>query len=246
MYNFTPDLSAAIKEGVYRVYFKPHVRPTYNAVLWTMSIELFGSLFVFALLALCGRMSRRWAVYGALAVLMWINFRQYFDFLAGVALCDLWVRFGDRRRLGFGSGAVLLFVGLVFGTPIVKPGEDQTPLMDGYTLGAVLILAAVLFTPALRRVLDHSLLAWLGRVSFALYLVHTPLLASLGCGTWIALHDLGWSYNMAALGTASVSIVASLASAWAFTIVFDRPAVKLARFIGKQVVSARSSSSAAR
>ncbi|KAG7119964.1 hypothetical protein HYQ44_004460 [Verticillium longisporum] len=48
------------------------------------------------------------------------------------------------------------------------------------SLGALLLLWCILRSPLLRRLLESRLPQYLGRVSFSLYLVHGPVLHSLG------------------------------------------------------------------
>jgi peptidoglycan/LPS O-acetylase OafA/YrhL len=234
-YPFEPSAGLAFREGVFGAFFEYGRFPSYNASLWTMSVELFGSLLVFAFLALSGSGRARLIAYIVVGFLLWRYHRIYFDFLAGIALCELWVRTGDRVRLPVPIGALILLAGLACGTPGPEYGAaHHVPhLAKWHTAGAILVLGAVLFTPALRRPLDHSLPAWLGRVSFGLYLVHLPIIASVGCGAWLALTERGWSYDRAAAG-ASIAVVAStLLGAWVMTRLADRPAIVLARRVGR-------------
>ncbi|MGO4784667.1 acyltransferase family protein [Cryobacterium sp. W22_MBD10_FK3] len=46
--------------------------------------------------------------------------------------------------------------------------------------GAVLIVATVALWPPVQRMLGGALLAWLGRISFSLYLVHFPIVVTFG------------------------------------------------------------------
>ncbi len=50
-----------------------------------------------------------------------------------------------------------------------------------YGVGGTLALAAVAFNPAGRRVLSGRLCRLLGRLSFPIYLLHLPVLLSVGC-----------------------------------------------------------------
>ncbi|SLM39734.1 Acyltransferase 3 [Lasallia pustulata] len=47
------------------------------------------------------------------------------------------------------------------------------------TLGAQIVTLSVIFSPALRRMLSHRFLLWLGKVSFPLYLLHGTFMRSL-------------------------------------------------------------------
>jgi len=68
------------------------------------------------------------------------------------------------------------------------------------------------------RILILLFAGFLGRISFALYLIHMPLLCSLGCGMYlVGCRQLGWSHTAAALGGAVVTVAGSLVGAWVFT-----------------------------
>ena len=61
-----------------------------------MPVEFFGSLFVFATLALVGRVRNRWLVYAVLAGVLYLLRRLYtLDFRVGMALCDAFISYGS-------------------------------------------------------------------------------------------------------------------------------------------------------
>ena len=60
-----------------------------------------------------------------------------------------------------------------YGPPGLDPGRTLP------TMGAKLLCLTILISPQLRRILAHRALAWLGKVSFPLYLLHGTLMRSL-------------------------------------------------------------------
>ena len=73
----------------------------------------------------------------------------------------------------------------------------------------------------------HAWLAFLGRLSFGLYLVHMPIFCSLGCGLYLGLcRGLGWSHIAGSLVAALASMLATVLGAWGFAGAVDRPTVR--------------------
>jgi peptidoglycan/LPS O-acetylase OafA/YrhL len=74
-----------------------------------------------------------------------------------------------------------------------------------------------------QRALQHPMLTWLGTVSFSLYLIHEPVLATL--------HHLLHG-RLPAPEIAAISMAAALPAAWLFHAAVERPVHRLARMIG--------------
>ena len=248
-YTFRPNLWNALKEGGYGVYRTYDSSHSYNAVLWTMSVELYGSFFVLALLALVGSQRRRWILYLVLAAFLHAQWSYTLNFLFGLALCDYYVRTRTAPippKFGALTGTVLLLAGVFIGSGV--PGwfgdwigiEFTSRRLDCQTFGAVLIVLVALFCPFWERVLKLRVLVWLGGISFALYLLHHLVICSVGCGVFVRLRDAsGWSFEAAALGSTAVALVVTLAAAWGMTRTVDRWSIALGRrisrlFIGTQ------------
>jgi peptidoglycan/LPS O-acetylase OafA/YrhL len=105
-------------------------------------------------------------------------------------------------------------------------------LVSWKPLASLMLVAATAAAPRLRRALAAGGLAFLGRVSFGLYLVHMPVFCSLGCGLYLVLcRDLGWSHGAGGLTAAGASLAACLLAAWIFYHAVDRPTIALTRRI---------------
>jgi peptidoglycan/LPS O-acetylase OafA/YrhL len=217
-YNFSADYREALREGVGGAFLSPAL---YNPVLWTMPIELKGSFLVYGFLALFGGLRNRWLLYALLGGLLVIGKEFFFlEFVLGMALCEVWVHNQKvwRKALPLGPALAVAAVGL-FAVPW-KP------------LTAFLVVAATAASPELQRWLSGKWLAFLGRISFGLYLIHMPLLCSLGCGMYlVGCRELGWSHGTGALVGAVVTVAGSLVGAWLFTRAVDGPTIALTRWM---------------
>ena len=238
-YGFRPSLlgrgeTGAVYQAVYGLFADRSV--SYNNVLWTMRIELVGSFLVYALLALFGWVRHRWAIYAVVGgLLVATGYGEYLGFVIGVAVCDAYTR-GDRPEVDVGwVGWVVLALGLALGGYSGLPVPVLHRAIPGSTyhqvIGATGVILAPLISASVRRPLDARAAAFLGRISFGLYLVHVPVICSLGCWTFLRLTAGGWGRYSASAVASTASVAVSLLLGWVMYHVADRPSI----WIGKRV-----------
>lgn len=181
------SLGAAIHDGLAGGFITGS--SAFNNVLWAMQVELVGSVFLFLVYWLGG--FRRWlrfAALGGFALLGLIVLRDaYLCFVTGALIYEGY-KAGIWRRLPPATGVVALLLGVILGAPgagfaerwglEMLPGRLQPGNSWGLVpvAGATLILLGVHLLSPLQRWFETVPLQWLGRVSFALYLVHVPVL----------------------------------------------------------------------
>lgn len=250
LHNFWPQavsFGEAIFYGSYDIIAGDASAGLLNNALWTMKVEFFGSLLVFAILALVGKLRWRWAVYLALSLVLWDTY--YVAFVLGVALCDFFCLAATRPswRLRWPFAAALAGVGLILGA-IPIPGSTETvysaisiPGIDPYTfftqahiVGALLLLSAIVFWSRLQQLLSLRPFRYLGRISFSLYLLHILVLGSFISYMFTTLHPtLGYKWSMILAGGAYASI--AFIAADIYTRYVDEPSIRLASQIGRWV-----------
>lgn len=157
-----------------------------NSPLWSLRWEMYFSLaFPAFLLLLRARGSRAWWVFGALMAIGFVGRRFSLDALAYLPLFGVGVvlagnlasvrRWGRRAPLAPVLGAVV-GVGLL-SLPARAAG---LPLAGTWRLlGACLVTAAAAGASDASFLARSRVCAWLGRISFSLYLVHEPLVVTL-------------------------------------------------------------------
>lgn len=236
----------ALYEGTVGIFMGNAV--TYNPVTWTMLYEFAGSVAVFAFCLLFGTSSRRWVMY----ILMLVVTIQtwYLAFALGMILADLYV----NRTQVFNNkplGILMLIVGLFFGGYVtggnVKGTIYETLSVQGWqmgqnralflTIGAFLVVAAILSLPKLKDLLSRKKVSSLGQYTFALYLVHLPLLYVVGFGMFtyfVTVWHLG--YNHAVGAALVVYIPITVAATWLFEKYIDAPSIKLSGLLARYVL----------
>jgi peptidoglycan/LPS O-acetylase OafA/YrhL len=220
-----------------------------NNVLWSLRWELVFSVLLPLFVALAILVSRYWViaiaavcVVSTLGVLNGVDALRYLPvFFIGTLMAvrldaiRQWTRRSLLRpRVSFAGGALvagslLLLVGEWMLRPVFASGSFMNTLLSQLSvLGAAgLVLAAIAVRPV-RSALDARPTQWLGRVSFSLYLVHMPILATL---TFVLGDDRWWL-------VAILTLPLALLAAWGFNRIVERPSHRLARAI-TGAVSAR-------
>ena len=103
--------------------------------------------------------------------------------------------------------------------------------------GAIMVYAAVLFLPAAHRICSTRVPAWLGRLSFPIYLLHWPIVMTVGNLTFLFVSPLGrWVAGSTAL---LVGLLVTLPLAVLFERFVDQPAIELSRMVGRFVIPKR-------
>ena len=207
-----------------------------NNVLWTLRWELAFSLLLPGYLVLAMALRRRWLPTGALAVglsvagaVAGIEALTYLPvFFLGTLLAvrlrsfERWSESRAARRVLLGvlaAGGVVLIAEWLL-APVVPLGTDGSHALIGLsTLGAVGVVTAAAGATGFRGLLERSVPQFLGRISFSLYLVHLPVLASLG----FLLGD--WNWPLVAL----IGVPLALLAGWGFFRLVEKPLHRVAR-----------------
>ena len=222
------------KIAFYSAFFYGDQIARFYPVLWTMPIEIAGSFMLFAGLALFGAARRLRLIAGGVGLALgWMGAPNLAGFAAGALIGEFIASpaYGApwRRRLGDGTGAVLLAGAFVAATRHHMPLSARL-----YVPIAIPIVLAVVLSPTLHWLLQCRLSRFLGRVSFPLYLVH--MLVIVGPGAWaiVRLDAAGLALPMIAALVMPAVLAVSVLLAWLFLPV-ERFAVAASHAIARAV-----------
>lgn len=173
------------------VYFRHTETSSLNPPLWTMSIELLGSILVFVVLLGDRHIRRKTLTLLALTVLLLVCRSYLACFIAGV-MFGRWRADGVFSRLrgaryapGFPAIAAACMV-MAASVPLAGTGR-----VLAFSLLSAAFVFCVLASHQLDWLFSTPLSQWLGRISFPLYLVHFSVLASFSAGMVVWAHQGG-------------------------------------------------------
>lgn len=236
-----PQLEDAIRQSIYQIFTIGS--SSYNPVLWTMQYEFIGSFIVFAFLLLFAESKYRWVIYAALTAVFLSSW--YWGFIIGMALADLYMNrrsllekipqavwfIGGLLGIGLGAFPPTNLEGTIYKALLV-PGWSQYQSFSFYlTIGAMLMIMAVLFLPVLRSFFAARLMSYLGKYSFSVYLLHMPILFTFGSLVFISTNET-IGFHSAAIVTILSSFALLAPLVYLFEKYVDAPAIKLASHVG--------------
>lgn len=252
-YNQVPSIRAALHAAFIGVPFIGDDAATaWGSPLWTMRIELWGSLLLFGVYFLFGR----WKVVAftvfvaiclALPKTLTLNL---IPFAIGASLNSAvdWLKRHPRMSVGF--FVVGLCLGMFDYTPtframaaIVPAGYDQRSFW--YVFGAAFLVAGLLGSASLARFFGSKVCAYFGRISFALYLLHWPIVFSFSIWAIGKFMAVGANYLLAAWGAYFATFGLLIVLAELFTQDVDIPATRFADWFARKVIRSRSVSAGA-
>lgn len=185
--------------------------------LWTMPIEFIGSLVVFIYCVAVGGSPLRLFIAIGLTLVLALANSHYALFFAGIVVAEIFIRFKDAEPPTWLNATMAGGVALMFF--LWSPDRFKTQV-----LVCLLFVLLAALSPWTRSFFGAAPFRYLGRISFALYLVHMPVIVSLQ--SWLFL-----SYgNMWAAGCAAIA--ASFLAAHFFAYI-DQFAIRLSHRAGR-------------
>jgi peptidoglycan/LPS O-acetylase OafA/YrhL len=218
---FQPVFWDAVWQGAFLTFFRGD--SFYDSSLWTMRYEFIGSFVSFGLALLIAMLPReagllRLAVIAVVFALCGFVTPIHAAFPCGVALAA----FLPERKTGlsgFAAGALILvavyllgFTGARTGAFVPVASALKNNVIPAEIFASALIIVAVELAPdGLRAGLSNRFAERLGALSFPLYLIHVPVLCSLGCAAliWSGTRASGPWPNIIAAATTIIGAVAA-------------------------------------
>jgi peptidoglycan/LPS O-acetylase OafA/YrhL len=226
--QFNASIIGLFRYSLIGVYITHTRELSYNPVLWTMSIEMIGSMLVFLLCYLWSRLKNPHWVCAALIIWLTALGSFYALFFAGTLL-GYFRQQGylknliDSKRYQLWASCILI---AIVGILIVTKGMHKPIVL---TLPLAMLLVFCFYTQGhLKAFFSNKFSHFLGEISFPLYLVHFQVLISLM--SWLVIKDYavkGSIDQVAFIGFACVTVLVSVFVAWCFRLI-ERQVLKRA------------------
>ncbi len=226
-------------------FFVPdEISQALNSPTWTLHVEFWGSMLVLALAMLRRYIGGVWfsAIFVLIALMAGTS--HFSLFLFGFLLYHLHGTLLRQRHIlvrFLGAGFVLLGLYIcltkdVGAVSLLLVGLSRITMLNAQSnfhwqsqIGAMLIFGGVMLNAPLRSCLAGRIIQWMGRVSFSVYLLHFPILLTVGCLVFTLFAQS--SYALACAAAVVVGIGCTLAAATLFEKNIDRRAVLFSKSI---------------
>lgn len=247
----SPDLSRALSDLTTSAFSNGRF---YNPPLWTIKMELYGSILVFLFLLLFG--ASRYRLLLLFVLLLLSKNSLYQGFVLGMLIADM----VKHRTVSLGSvsgwrpALLLLPLFLLLSS---YPGYVTADFLEGTLyrylpndagfgggypmLAALLLFVMVTSSNSMKGLLHHRIFQFLGRISFGLYVLHFLVIGSFS--SWLFLHLYQYlGYGQTFVVVLLLGLMLTLTGAYLLTRYVDDPAIRLASYIGRQAQLLMSSS----
>jgi peptidoglycan/LPS O-acetylase OafA/YrhL len=244
-----PSIIKFLKNLIYRAMFLED--NSYVTVLWTISIEFYGSLLVFATMALISTIRSSYILLIVIFLVFCISSKfEYCAFVFGMSLnylADLKLKSILIKRVLI---VLLIITGLFLGG-FPNVFELATPSLNGTLyerlnhvgiikisgllncIGALCLVVAVFQSNLLQRFFSHRVLSFLGNISFSLYLLHTIVLVSFSMILFQFVSKT-FSYNLSFIIVFISSMVFILITSYLMTIYVDKGSLTISSRLYKK------------
>ncbi|QIN62863.1 Acyltransferase family protein [Caballeronia sp. SBC1] len=215
----------------------------FNPPLWTLHAELWGSVLTIAVAFFYKAVSRRvfWPV--CLIALLVTGTSFFTLFLLGFAAYVSKERLVRLKSRGASLVAgILIACGITVSSTLSQHPFDvalnvanqvawlntRAGIRLQFEFGAILIMLGVCLCHQARAALSMRLPVWLGKISFSLYLIHFPVIFTVGFAVFNAVYPT-FGYGLSAAFAMATSMALSLLLAIAFERYVDARSVRFSR-----------------
>lgn len=232
------DILFNVSDDACTIYGEPLLRV--NSPVWSMSWELWFSLALPLAVFIVLKIKRPWAATAALFALIFLShFSGYFPlrfclmFILGVILAKHAQKLTAFKPNVVAEVAATLACILLIELPALIDGEGITgaviaTLMNAACMGLV---ALCMMDGLVRRLLSMRLCNALGTVSYSLYLTHVLVIG--------VIEVLFARFAIDALAASTLAIILSLAIAWLFWYLIERPSMNLSHKVKDETAHPR-------
>ncbi len=100
------------------------------------------------------------------------------------------------------------------------------------TIGATVLIAGILATKQVAKIMSNKYLVKLGKYTFSLYLVHLLVLYTFGAGTFLLLRNsLGVGFNTSVILTIVLSAPVVAGATYLFERYVDAPSIRFSSYV---------------
>lgn len=221
----------------------------YNIALWTIQVELYGSILVFLTLLVISNFKYRSIVFLILIAVLAKSFYQ--GFFLGMLIADLIknkpfslsVTAKKYLSIFFGIGFIYFssypyYVSTEFiSTTIYNGLPTNKGFKGGYPmLASLLLFSFICLNDKAKHYLNLKLFKFLGDISYGVYSVHILVIGSFSSWIFLQLHqELGYLFSFFITFILGLTLIILLGQL--ITKYIDEPSIKLSKFMSKKIMN---------
>lgn len=236
MYPAPFSLGHTIKSALVDTWFFGD--STLSTAFWMLNKLFYGTYVSAVLSVISWKYRRSWIVYLILSLVFFNRGDLMLAFILGTLLASLFSAEATYKRNAF-VGVFAFAMGILLGghptdvepTNFYRILNSMTP-WDVHAVGAFLTLFGIWNCKKIQSFLSGRITQWLGSISYAVYLLHIPLLFSLTTSVFLFFKTY-LRYSYAVLVSFLISIIALIYSAWLYNHVIERFCVLIQKRILK-------------
>ena len=240
------SLVDAVYSGMIDVFLSG--KSAYNIVLWTMKIELIGSFIIYILCL--NRMTLKIPLLlGGVGVVTFIAIAlNIINDELGLGLTSF---FGGYllsiygRKISYQVALIIAALGVYLG------GAHNTSssysllhnFLGPYTyllcnfMSGFFIVYAIIFNDKLNHLFSGKISTFMGKVSFSVYLIHIPILSTLGIFLFNTIFHSTGNYNLSAISASILSIIFIYAASLLFYKNIDSKGMMISNYFSNYVIN---------
>jgi peptidoglycan/LPS O-acetylase OafA/YrhL len=223
---------------------------SFDTTLSSMSIEFYGSLLVFAFLALTHLTRNRFTML--VLLFLYCAFTQHLNttpFIFGISLNYL-----EQRRASLGKPLITIMATVLVVLALILGSFPTNGLIEGtlyehtspgllvyggwyHIIGAFFLVAAFVLSASLQQVISVRVFRFLGYISFSLYLLHPLIIGSFSCFVFLKLSE-SMAYNSAVAVVFLLSMALCLPLSWLMTKYIDVPGTNFSKYVYERFAKA--------
>jgi peptidoglycan/LPS O-acetylase OafA/YrhL len=222
----------------------------YNKSMWTIQVELYGSMLVFLVLLFASNYKYRFILFIFLSVFFMRSFYQ--GFFLGMLVADLL----KNKPIKLSANVRKLFELVLFSLFLYfssYPHYASTEYLMHHTiynflpsdagfeggypmLAAFLLFCFICLNDKVKSFLNFKVFKFLGKISYGVYGVHILVIGSFSSWMFLAVYpELGYAATFLLVLLSGLLLAIFLG--YLITLYVDKPAIRLSNFAGNKIVN---------
>ena len=213
---------------------------TFSNAFWMLTIIFFGSYLTYILALIAkGKDSRIVILLSLVALLFYQKNNYYICFVGGVIIAYFLAYGNNDYKYKTFFGVISLIIGMFLGGyPSGVAPTNIYRYFQHFSLDIIHVFGAILFVLGIcnlrliTKFLEKKSLLWLGKISFGVFLVHIPIIFSIGTYSFMKIYNYSGRYQFSAFSSLGISLVTTIFCAW----LFNRYVEKLCGIITTKII----------